>query len=313
MGMLAGLIITVVFNMQAQEPAEAAALRASVAIAPRLMVSKTEVKLQAPSAGWMIGYPSSVAIDKEGTIYVLQRDDTADPVIAVDRDGRVLRSWGKGLFKIPHAIRIDAQGNVWTVDAGNSMVYKFTPKGEKLMEISVGEQPEGKTAFTGTTDIAFAPNGHLYISDGYGNARVLEDTADGKRLKQWGSAGSGPGQFRQPHGIAVDDRGTVYVADRQNGRLQRFDLNGKYLGEWDNLGMVTTVAFRDGALWIGTQLRSEPTSADGWLMKIDRKSGKILGYVESAHGHHVLNVAAKGELLSGARPDTVLWFRDSVK
>jgi DNA-binding beta-propeller fold protein YncE len=199
------------------------------------------------------------------------------------------------------------------VDAGNSIVYKFTPKGEKLMEISVGEQPEGKTAFTGTTDIAFAPNGHLYISDGYGNARVLEYTADGKRLKQWGSAGSGPGQFRQPHGIAVDDRGTVYVADRQNGRLQRFDLNGKYLGEWDNLGMVTTVAFRDGALWIGTQLRSEPTSADGWLMKIDRKSGKILGYVESAHGHHVLNVAAKGELLSGARPDTVLWFRDSVK
>jgi hypothetical protein len=90
-------------------------------------------------------------------------------------------------------------------------------------------------------------------------------------------------------------------------------LNGKYLGEWNNLGMVTTVAFRDGALWIGTQLRNEPTSADGWLMKIDRKSGKILGYVESSHGHHVVNVGAKGELLSGARPDIVLWFRDSVR
>jgi sugar lactone lactonase YvrE len=300
------VILTAVIAVQGQELVDA------VAVAPRLPLSKTEVKLQAPSANWKIGYPSSVAMGKDGTIYVLQRDDTADPVIAVDRDGRVLRSWGKGLFKIPHAIRIDPQGNVWTVDAGNSMIYKFTTRGEKLMEISVGEQPAGKTGFTGTTDIAFAANGHLYISDGYGNARVLEYTAEGKRVRQWGDAGSGPRQFRQPHGIAIDDKGILYVADRQNGRLQRFDLNGKYLGEWDNLGMVTTVAFRDGALWIGTQSRSEPTSADGWLMKIDRKSGKILASVESAHGHHVLNVTAHGELLSGARPDTVLWFRASA-
>jgi DNA-binding beta-propeller fold protein YncE len=313
MRLLPSLLVAIVLAMQAQEPseAEAAALRAAVAAAPRLKLARTEVKLQIPAAGWKIGYPSSVAMDQDGTIYVLQRDDTADPVIAVNRAGRVLRSWGKGMFKIPHAIRIDPQGNLWTVDAGNSMVYKFTRNGEKLMEISVGEQPEGKSGFTGTTDIAFAPNGHLYISDGYGNARVLEYTAEGKRLKQWGNAGTGPGQFRQPHGIAIDHQGTVYVADRQNGRLQRFDLNGKYLGEWDNLGMVTTVGYREGSLWIGTQLRNEPTSADGWLMKIDQKSGKILGYVESSHGQHVVNVAANGELLSGARPDIVLWFRAS--
>jgi DNA-binding beta-propeller fold protein YncE len=303
----------VVFSVRAQEPSEAgaAALRAAVAAAPRLMTSKTEVRLQPPSAGWKIGYPSSVTMDKDGTIYVLQRDDTADPVLAVNREGRVLRSWGKGLYKIPHAIRIDPQGNIWTVDAGNSMIYKFTPQGQKLMEISVGEQPAGKTDFTGTSDIAFAPNSHLYISDGYGNARVLEYTADGKRVRQWGSAGSGPGQFRQPHGIAIDDQGIVYVADRQNGRLQRFDLSGKYLGEWDHLGMVTTVAFKEGALWIGTQQRTDPTSADGWMMLIDKKTGKILGYTESAHGHHVLNLASRTDLLSGARPDTVLWFKAS--
>src|SRR5260370_23910492 len=153
------------------------------------------------------------------------------------------------------------------------------------MEISVGGQPQTKSDFNGTTDIAFAPNGHLYISDGYGNARILEYTAEGKRVRQWGSAGTGPGQFRQPHGIAIDDQAIVYVADRQNGRLQRFDLQGKYLGEWDNLGMVTTVAFRDGALWIGTQQRNEPTGNDGWLMRIDPRTGKILGYLESAHGH----------------------------
>jgi hypothetical protein len=138
---------------------------------------------------------------------------------------------------------------------------------------------------------------------------VLEYSADGKRLRQWGSPGNGPGQFNQPHGIAIDDRDIIYVADRRNGRLQRFDMAGKFLGEWSNLGMVTTVAFGNGDLWIGTQEMTEPTTADGWLMKIDRNTGAILASVESAHGHHVLNVAANGELLSGARPDHVLWFR----
>jgi len=295
------------------------AVRKLVKAAPRLPLAATEV---AP-AGLKIGYPSSVAMADDGTIYILQRPHEpsreeipgveANPVIAVDRNGRVLRSWGNGLFKIPHTIRIDKAGNIWTVDAGNSMVYEFTPAGKKLMEISIGEQPERKTGFTGATDIAFAPNGHLFVSDGYGNSRVLEYSADGKRLRQWGSAGNGPGQFNQPHGIAIDDRGIIYVADRRNGRLQRFDMNGKYLGEWSNLGMVTTVAFRNGNLWIGTQEMSEPTSADGWMMKIDRSTGAILASVESAHGHHVLNVTGDEQLLSGARPNHVLWFRHAAK
>jgi DNA-binding beta-propeller fold protein YncE len=297
--------------------AQAAELRAAVQHAPQLPLKNAEFKIQPPGPDFGIGYPSSVAMDRNGLIYVLQRSEEpgrppvrgkADPVIVVNREGKVLRSWGAGMFKIPHSIRVDPKGHIWTVDASSSMVYKFTPQGEKLMEISVGGQPETKRGFNGTTDIAFAPNGHLYISDGYGNARILEYTADGKRLREWGSAGTGPGQFHQPHGIAVDHDGVVYVADRQNGRLQRFDLNGKYLGEWANLGMVTTVAMNGGDLWIGTQQRNEPTGASGWLMKIDRRSGKILGYVDSAHGHHVVNVTRDGNLLSGARPDTVLWF-----
>jgi sugar lactone lactonase YvrE len=297
--------------------AQAAELRALVQRAPQLALKKVEVKLQPPTPDFGIGFPSSVAMDSSGLIYILQRHEepgrppvrgNADPVVVVNRDGKVLRSWGKGMFKIPHAIRIDPKGNIWTVDSSSSMVYEFTPMGKKLMEISVGGQPATKSGFNGTTDIAFAPNGHLFISDGYGNARILEYTADGKRLREWGSAGTGPGQFHQPHGIAIDAEGIIYVADRQNGRLQRFDLNGHYLGEFANLGMVTTVAIRDGDLWIGTQQRNEPTSSAGWLMKIDRRSGKILGYVDSAHGHHVVNVTRDGDLVSGARPDTVLWF-----
>ncbi len=297
--------------------AQAAALRALVEQAPKLPLERTRIQVQAPGPDWELGYPSSVAMDEKGTIYVLQRGEKADPVLVLNRDGKIIRSWGKGMYKIPHSIRIDPQGNIWTVDSSSSMVLKFTPQGEKLMEISVGEQPPSRNAGkgdgkapspNGTSDIAFGPNGRLFISDGYGNARVLEYTSKGERVKQWGSAGTGPGQFRQPHGIAVDDQGIIYVADRQNGRLQRFDLNGKYLGEWDDLGMVTTVVFRDGNLWIGTQFRNEPTGADGWHMKIDRKTGKILGYVVSGNSHHVLNVTHSGELLAGARPDIVWWF-----
>jgi sugar lactone lactonase YvrE len=290
--------------LQAQDlETQAVALRALVAQAPKLPLQRTQIKIPAE-----IGYPSSVAMDANGTIYVLQRGENADPVLVVNRDGKIIRSWGKGMYKIPHSIRLDPDGNIWTVDSSSSMVLKFTPEGQKLMEISVGEQPAGRTGAIGTSDIAFGPNGRLFISDGYGNARILEYNSKGERVKQWGRAGKGPGEFRQPHGIAVDDRGVIYVADRQNARLQRFDLEGKYLGEWDDLGRVTAVTFRDSTLWIGTQFNNEPNEADGWQMKIDRQTGKIVGYVESGRSHHVLNVTARGELLSGSRPDIVWWF-----
>jgi sugar lactone lactonase YvrE len=290
--------------LQAQDlEAQAAALRSLVAHAPKLPLQRTQIKIPAD-----IGYPSSVAMDANGAIYVLQRGENADPVLVVNRDGKIIRSWGKGMYKIPHSIRIDSDGNIWTVDSSSSMILKFTPEGRKLMEISVGEQPAGRTGASGTSDIAFGPNGRLFISDGYGNARILEYNSKGERVRQWGHAGTGPGEFRQPHGIAVDDRGVIYVADRLNARLQRFDLDGRYLGEWDDLGRVTAVTFRDGMLWIGTQFNNESNESDGWQMKIDRQTGKILGYVESGHSHHVLNVTARGELLSGARPDIVWWF-----
>src|SRR4051794_18427458 len=102
--------------------AQAAALRALVAGAPKLPLERTQVKLQAPGPDWEIGYPSSVAMDAKGTIYVLQRGEKADPVLVVNRDGQILRSWGKGMYKIPHSIRIDPEGNIWTVDSSSSMV-----------------------------------------------------------------------------------------------------------------------------------------------------------------------------------------------
>src|SRR3954451_177183 len=307
-GLWLGLLSSLLCGQNVQAPdleAQAAALRKLVEKAPLAALERKQIAIQGP----VIGYPSAIAMSDAGEIYVLHRGDSVDPLLVLNSNGKVLRSWGKGLYKIPHSIHIDREGNIWTVDSGSSMVLKFSPSGDKLMEISVGEQPAGRGATNGTSDIAFGPGGRIYISDGYGNARVLEYNSKGERVRQWGSAGTGPGQFNQPHGIAIDEQGIIYVADRNNARLQRFDLDGKYLGEWGHLGKVTAVGFRGGALWIGTQFRNVPNEADGWHMRIDRKTGKILELTESGRSHHVLNINKSGELLSGARPDIAWWFR----
>jgi hypothetical protein len=289
----------------------AARLRAMIEAAPKLPFTATEFNVQPPSADWEPGMVSWVALDGKGNLYMIQRGDKADPVLVVDHEGHLLRSWGKGLYKIPHSIRIDPQGNVWTVDAASSTVLKFSPQGEKLMEIDVGGQPENpRSAFVGTTDIAFGPNGRLFISDGYGNARILEYTADGKRVREWGSAGTGPGQFHLPHSIQIDEDGIIYVADRENGRIERFDLDGKFLGEFANLGRTYSLKLSGGALWAGMAPLNEPTGAPGWLVKMDRKTGKILGYVEVTDegGLHSVEVSPSGGPITNLA-NHVLWFK----
>lgn len=310
--MLVTILLFAAFQVQAEDAAlkaQTQKLRALLRESPKLDLRRTEFAIQPPSSGWALDMVSSVAVDAKGTIYLLQRGEKAEPVVALNRDGRILRSWGKGLYKMPHSIRIDPAGNVWTVDAESSRVLKFTPEGVKLLEIPVGGQPKNaKSRFCGTTDIAFARDGRLYIADGYANARVLEYSGEGKRLREWGTPGTGPGQFHLPHGIAIDEAGVVYVADRENGRIQRFDRNGKYIGEWSHLGKTFSLKIGGGALWIGTQPRDEPNGSPGWLIKVDRNTGKVLGYVDST-GHHSVELTAAMELMTGTRPDKLLWFR----
>jgi streptogramin lyase len=214
-----------------------------------------------------------------------------------DKEGRVLRSFGKGLYTIPHAIRLDPDGNVWTVDAGSSTVIKFSPKGKKLLEIDVGGQPTAALSpFVGTTDISFAPKGRIFISDGYANARILEYTADGKKVREWGSAGAGPGQFHLPHSIVADENNILYVADRENGLIEKFDLDGKFLGEIPKLGRTYSLKLgANGTLWAGMQPLSEPPGSPGWIVKLDRKTGKILGYVPVTEKAGLHSVEDAGE------------------
>ncbi len=312
-----GLLATVSWMVMAQtlpDPkldAQTAKLRQAIAAAPRSNLKRAELALQPPKPGWEVGMISSVAVSPgpKPTIYLLQRGLVADPVIAVDETGHVLRSWGAGMFQIPHSIRLDPQGNVWTVDAASSKIYKFSPDGKLLQTISVGGQPvKAGTKFVGTADIAFAPNGHLYIADGYGNARILEYSAAGERLREWGKHGTGPGEFDTPHGITVDPQGVLYVADRENGRIQRFDLNGKYLGEWTELGKTFSITFHQGNLFIGTQPRNAPNTSPGWLMSIDHRTGKINWQLEST-GQHSVALNDQGELLNGSAPNRLIYFR----
>jgi DNA-binding beta-propeller fold protein YncE len=291
---------------------QASELRAIIQQTPRFQFERTELKAVSAPENWATTMVSWVARDRDGLVYLLQRDAKLDHVIVLDRDRKVVRSWGKGMYTMPHAIRVDPQGNVWTTDAASSMVYKFSKEGKKLMEIAIGGQPTPcRNNFCSTTDIAFAPNGNLFIADGYANARILEYTPDGKKLREWGAAGDGPGQFRLPHSIQVDENGIVFVADRENARVQRFDLQGKYIGEWSKYGKTYSMRLAPGVIWLATQMRLDPNGNTGWLMKVDRQSGKLLGYIEVAGGVHGVEALPNGEVLlaSPSATNSPGWYK----
>jgi streptogramin lyase len=285
-------------------------LASRVEASPNLPFHGEHFAAEAPRVGWESGSVSSVAIGADGLIYELQRGEKSDPVVVLDAGGKFLRSWGKGNYKIPHAIRLDQSGNVWTVDASLSTIIKYSHRGKKLMTITVGEQPRINNPFDGTTDVAFAPNGHVFITDGYGNARVLEYTADGKRLRQWGGPGDGRGEFHLPHAIQIAANGTIFIADRENGRIEKFDLNGNYVGQIAGLGRIYSLKVVGDVLWATMQTLDQPPGSPGWIVKLDPDSGKMLGHLDVAEplGLHSIEMSSLGEPLI-TLGNQLLWFR----
>ncbi len=278
-------------------PAESSALRARIEASPKLPYRGVPLAAQPPTVGWQAGPVSGVAVAQDGTLYEIQRGDKAEPIVVLDRSGKVLRSWGNGDFVLPHTIRLDAAGNVWAVDAAASVAIEYSPLGKRLMTITVGGQPENGSAFNGATDIAFAPNGHIFITDGYGNARVLEYTADGRGVREWGKAGEGPGEFELPHAIQIDPQGMIYIADRENGRIEVFDPAGHYRSEIANLGRVYSIKLAGEVIWATSSPLDEPPGSPGWVLKLDRASGRLLGHIDIAEsgGGHAIDVTAEGE------------------
>jgi DNA-binding beta-propeller fold protein YncE len=206
--------LTLLFLMSASllaQHADAEPLRDLLQAVPPLPVDRVELTVH-PSLP--LERISAVTADTQGHLYVLHRPAHGNPVVVLDAQGHLLRSWGHGLFTIPHGIRLDPDGNVWTVDARTSMVYKFTPEGQQLLAISVGDVPEPCRGLCGATDVAFAPNGHVLVADGYGNARVIEYDAGGRKVRAWGKPGSGPGEFHVVHAIAVGPQGRGLCSSR---------------------------------------------------------------------------------------------------
>ena len=179
-------------------------------------------------------YVTSVAVDKEDRVWMLNEREPQVQVYSTD--GKLLEAW-RGLgFRAPHSIRIDAQGNVWIVDYRCQVVRKFTPQGKLLLTLGTLDRPgQDATHFNGPTDVAVTPHGEVFVTDGYGNNRIVHFDARGKFLKTWGKLGVEAGELSQPHSIALDSRGRLYVGERNNCRIQVFDQDGKSLAQWRNL------------------------------------------------------------------------------
>lgn len=188
-----------------------------------------------PPGGEWTAPMSSVAIGPDGNVWTFNRGKI--PVQVYTQDGRLVTAWGQdGLFRNPHTVRFDQAGNLWLVDTQTQTVRKFSFDGKVLLTVGTPNQPgEDETHMNQPNDVAIAPNGDLYVSDGYGNNRIVVFDRNGKFVRAWGKLGQGPGEFSQPHSLVLDSRGRVYVADRNNARIQVFDAKGKFLAEWKNM------------------------------------------------------------------------------
>jgi DNA-binding beta-propeller fold protein YncE len=206
-------------------------------------------------AGWTFVEVAGVATDAAGNVFVFNRGE--HPMIVFDRAGRFLRSWGEGVFVRPHGLTIGPDDAVYCVDDSGHTVRKFTPEGQLLLTLGTPGQRSDTGAttidyrtilraggpFNLPTNLALSPSGEMFVADGYGNARVHRFSPEGELISSWGEPGAGPGQFHVPHGIAVDAHGTVFVADRENDRLQFFTPEGTFLGQWTDIARPCQVFF----------------------------------------------------------------------
>ena len=187
--------------------------------------------------GWHFVEATSVGVDGKDNVWVFNRGE--HPIIVFDRRGTFLRAWGEGMIRRAHGITIGPDDSVWLTDDLQHTIRKFTPEGKLLLTIGDPDKPaelQGGKPFNRPTHVALCPKtGNIYISDGYGNSRVHKYDPQGRHLFSWGEPGTDPGSFNLPHNIATDADGLVYVADRENHRVQIFDGKGGYLGQWNNL------------------------------------------------------------------------------
>jgi DNA-binding beta-propeller fold protein YncE len=245
------------------------------------------------------GETSGIALNSKGHIFLFQR---VKPMLAeYDAEGKFIRSIGDGLFTHPHGLRIDRDDNLWTTDDGSHLVLKLSPAGR--VQLVLGRKDvaaEADWLFNQPTDVAFGKDDRIYITDGYGNSRVVMFDREGKFIKAWGKYGTGPGEFNLPHSVVVDQNGRVYVADRENMRIQIFDADGGFLTQWTDVGYPYGLFITpDQHVWM----------VDGGydrIIELDQ-NGKILGAI--GEPGHAPGQLAWGHFLA-VSPDRKIFVAD---
>lgn len=237
----------------------------------------------------------------------LGRGDANPPILQFDPSGKLLKSFGSGLFAYPHGFTVDQEGNLWTSDVNDEAVVlgmsaknaagqirgqevlKLSPNGKILMTLGkMGVAGNGPDTFDRPTGIAIAPNGDIFVTDGHSpnkfhTGRVVKFSKDGKFIKSWGKLGPGPGDFDEPHDIFIGgSQNRVYVADRKNSRMQVFDQDGKFIVEWKQFGQPSSVFVgKDDTIYIGTAF-PDATKKKGLIRGIivgDAKTGSLKAFI----------------------------------
>ena len=259
----------------------------------------------------------AVAVDAGDNLYVFSHGQPQ--VVVLDRNGNVLRTWGdERMFGNPHGALIGPDGLVYVVDKAEHVVQKLTPDGQLLMTIGTPGRPSPAMSgepFCAPTDVAFDPKtGDMYVSDGYSNARVHKYSPDGKHLFSWGESGTDPGQFNLVHGITTDRDGWVYVADRQNKRIQIFDSNGKYETQWGNFARANCICLDrggEGTVYVGELFAGVATNVEGMrigprITVLDSGGGVLARVGEQTFGSEVGRFYAPHAIAVDSRGDIYL-------
>jgi sugar lactone lactonase YvrE len=284
------------------------------------------------------GSTSAVEIDRDGrSIWVAERcgantcnGSDLDTVLKFDASGALVRSFGKGLMVFPHGIHVDRDGNVWVTDGQDNLprrargappdaplppapatlighqVFKFSHEGKVLLTLgkpggNQPGQPADPSSFYQPNDVAVAPNGDIYVSEGHGgaNSRIVKFTKEGKFIAEWGKKGSARGEFDQPHALAFDARGRLFVGDRSNNRIVILDQQGMVLDEWTQFSRPSGIFIdRNEMLYVAdSESESVARNHDGWKRGIrigSTKDGKVIALIPDPVDKTTNTSAAEG-------------------